>query len=89
MSDLIKFIIGREMTIQKRINRVILFICVVLMVFFSFVTFIGISNSKDYAKDISQSIGNEALETSSEILREQKQKDLIYSIEERTQFILL
>ena len=87
MNTLIKFIIGREMTIQKRINRVILFICVVLMVFFSVVTFIGISNSKDYAKDISQSIGNEALETSSEILREEKQKDLIYSIEERTQFI--
>ena len=88
MNALVKFIIGREMTIKKRINRVILFICVVLMVFFSFVTFIGISNSKDYAKDISQSIGNEALETSSEILREQKQKDLIYSIEERTKFVL-
>ena len=90
IQSLINFIVGRgSMSIGKRINRVILFICVVLMVFFSFVTFIGISNSKDYAKDISQSIGNEALETSSEILREQKQKDLIYSIEERTQFILL
>ncbi|MBQ7198376.1 MAG: SpoIIE family protein phosphatase [Selenomonadaceae bacterium] len=88
MNKLIKLIIGREMTITKRINRVILFICVVLMVFFSFVTFIGVYNSKDYAKDISQSIGHEALETSSNILREQKQKDLIYSIEERTKFIL-
>ena len=76
------------MTIKKRINRVILFICIILMVFFSVVTFIGISNSKDYAKDISQSIGNEALETSSDILREEKQKDLIYSIEERTNFII-
>ena len=88
MNTLIKLIIGREMTITKRINRVILFICIVLMIFFSFVTFIGVYNSKDYAKDISQSIGNEALETSSNILREQKQKDLIYSIEERTKFIL-
>ena len=88
MNALIKFIIGREMTIEKRINRVILFICIVLIIFFSIVTFIGVYNSKDYAKDISQSIGNEALETSSEILREQKQKDLIYSIEERTKFIL-
>ena len=76
------------MTIKKRINRVILFICIILMIFFSVVTFIGISNSKDYAKDISQSIGNEALETSSDILREEKQKDLIYSIEERTNFII-
>ena len=88
MNKLIKLIIGREMTITKRINRVILFICVVLMVFFSFVTFIGVYNSKDYATDISQSIGKEALETSSNILREQKQKDLIYRIEERTKFIL-
>ena len=89
MNKLINLIIGRQnMTIKKRINRVILFICIILMVFFSVVTFIGISNSKDYAKDISQSIGNEALETSSDILREEKQKDLIYSIEERTNFII-
>ena len=88
MNALIKLIIGHEMTITKRINRVILFICVVLMIFFSCVTFIGVYNSKDYAKDISQSIGNEALETSSDILREQKQKDLLYKIEERTKFIL-
>ncbi len=89
MDTLINLIIGRaKMTINERINRVILCICIVLMVSFSFVTFIGVSNSKDYAKDISQSIGNEALETSSDILREEKQKDLIYSIEERTQFIL-
>ena len=88
MNALIKFIIGREMTIEKRINRVILFICIVLIIFFSIVTFIGVYNSKDYAKDISQSIGNEALETSSDILREEKQKDLIYSIEERTNFII-
>ncbi len=88
MDALIKLIIGREMTIEKRINRVILFICIILIVFFSVVTFIGVYNSKDYAKDVSQSIGNEALETSSNILREQKQKDLIYSIEERTKFIL-
>ena len=89
MNALINFIIGREkMTIKQRINRVIFSICVVLLIAFSFVTFIGISNSKDYAKDISQSIGNEALETSSDILREQKQKDLLYRIEERTKTIL-
>ena len=89
MDKLINLIIGRaKMTINERINRVILFICVVLMVAFSFVTFIGVSNSKDYAKDISQSIGNEALKTSSGILREQKQKDLLYRIEERTHAIL-
>lgn len=88
MNALIKLIIGREMTIEKRINRVILFICIVLIIFFSIVTFIGVYNSKDYAKDVSQSIGNEALETSSNILREVKKKDLIYSIEERTKFIL-
>ncbi|MBR5913020.1 MAG: SpoIIE family protein phosphatase [Selenomonadaceae bacterium] len=76
------------MTIEKRINRVILSICVVLMVFFSCVTFIGVSSSKDYAKDISQSIGNEALETSSAILRDQKHKELLYKIETRTKFIL-
>ena len=89
MNALINFIIGREkMTIKQRINRVIFSICVVLLIAFSFVTFIGISNSKDYATDISQSIGNEALEKSSDILREQKQKDLLYKIEERTKFIL-
>ena len=88
MNTLIKLIIGREMTIEKRINRVILFICIILIIFFSVVTFIGVYNSKDYAKDISQSIGNEALETSSDILREQKQKDLLYRIEERTKTIL-
>ena len=89
MDKLIDLIIGRaKMTIRQRINRVILFICIALMVSFSFVTFIGVSNSKDYAKDISQSIGIEALETSSNILREQKQKDLIYRIEERTHAIL-
>ena len=89
MNTLINFIIGRKnMTIEKRINRVILSICVVLMVFFSCVTFIGVSSSKDYAKDISQSIGNEALETSSAILRDQKHKELLYKIETRTKFIL-
>lgn len=89
MNALINFIIGRgKMTIEQRITRVILTICIVLMILFSLVTFIGVSDSKDYAKDISQSIGQEALETSSEILREQKQKDLIYSIEERTKFVL-
>lgn len=89
MDTLINLILGREkMTIQKRINRIILFICIVLMVVFSGVTFFGIYNSKNYAKDISQSIGDEALQTSSNILREQKQKDLMYRIEERTNFIL-
>lgn len=89
MDTLIKLIIGREkMTIKKRINRVILSICIVLMILFSSVTFIGVYSSKDYATDISQSIGHEALETSSDILREQKQKDLLYKIEERTKFIL-
>ncbi len=89
MNTLINLILGREkMTIQKRINRIILFICIVLMVVFSGVTFLGTYSSKDYAKDISQSIGDEAFQTSSDILREQKQKDLIYSIEERTKFIL-
>lgn len=89
MDTLIKLIIGREkMTIKKRINRVILSICIVLMILFSSVTFIGVYSSKNYATDISQSIGHEALETSSDILREQKQKDLLYKIEERTKFIL-
>ena len=89
MNTLINLILGREkMTIQKRINRIILFICIVLMVVFSGITFFGIYSSKDYAKDISQSIGDEALQTSSDILREQKQRDLIYSIEERTKFFL-
>ena len=88
MNTLIKFIIGREnMTIKKRIDRVILSICFVLIISFSIISFIGIYNSKDYATDISQSIGNEALETSSNILREQKQKDLLYKIDERTKFI--
>ena len=89
MNTLINLILGREkMTIQKRINRIIFFICIVLMVVFSGVTFFGIYSSKDYAKNISQSIGDEALQTSSNILREQKQKDLLYSIEERTKFFL-
>ena len=88
MNTLINLILGREkMTIQKRINRIIFFICIVLMVVFSGVTFFGIYSSKDYAKNISQSIGDEALQTSSNILREQKQKDLLYKMEERTQFI--
>ncbi len=89
MNALINFIIGREnMTIKQRINRVILLICVILLISFSCITFIGVYNSKDYAKDISQSIGNEALETSSDILRDQKHKELLYKIETRTKFIL-
>ena len=89
MNTLINFIIGREnMTIKQRINRVILLICVILLISFSCITFIGVYSSKDYAKDISQSIGNEALETSSDILRDQKHKELLYKIETRTKFIL-
>lgn len=85
---LTNLVIGRgKMSITKRINRVMFFICIVLMVSFGFVTFTGIYNSKDYAVEISNAIGNEALETSSDILREEKQKDLLYKIEERTKYI--
>ena len=58
-----------------------------LMLFFGFAAFAGIYNSKDYAIDISNSIGNEAFEKSSDILRDQKYKDLLYKIEERTKYI--
>ena len=86
--NLISFVVGRgNMNINKRINRVIFFICILLMIFFSFVAFTGIYNSKDYAIDISNSIGNEAFEKSSDILREQKYKDLLYKIEERAKYI--
>lgn len=88
INDIVDFIIGKgEINIRSRIYRVIFFICVILMSFFGFVTFIGIYNSKDFAVDISSSIGDEALEKSSDILRDQMQKDLLYHVEERTQHI--
>ena len=88
MNDVVDFIIGKgEINIRSRIYRVIFFICVILMSFFGFVTFVGIYNSKDFAVDISSSIGDEALEKSSDILRDQMQKDLLYHVEERTQHV--
>lgn len=88
MNDVVDFIIGKgEINIRSRIYRVIFFICVILMIFFGSVTFVGIYNSKDFAVDISSSIGDEALEKSSDILREQMQKDLFYHIEERSKQI--
>ena len=88
LDDIIKFILGQgRLNIKGRIYRLIFFICIALMIFFGLVTFVGIYNSKDFAVDISNSIGNEALEKSSNILRDQKQKDLLNRIEERTNFI--
>lgn len=88
INDVVDFIIGKgEINIRSKIYRVIFFICVILMSFFGFVTFVGIYNSKDFAVDISSSIGDEALEKSSDILRDQMQKDLLYHVEERAQYI--
>ena len=88
MSKVVDFIIGKsEISIKSRIYRVILFICVTLILFFGFVAFVGIYNSKDFAVEISSSIGDEALEKSSDILREKMQEDLLYHIEERTRRI--
>ena len=88
IDDVINFILGKgRLNIRGRIYRVIFFICVTLMIFFGLVTFIGIYSSKDFAIDISNSIGNEALEKSSDILRDQMQKDLLYHIEERSKNI--
>ena len=88
IDDAIKFLLGQgKLNIRGRIYRLIFFICIALMIFFGLASFFGIHNSKNFAIDISNSIGNEALEKSSSILRDQKQKDLLYQIEERSKFI--
>ena len=88
MKAIVDFIVGQgEMTVRKKIYRVIFSICITLMIFFGLVAFVGIYSSKDFAIDIINAIGNESLEKSSDILRDQIQKDLLYHIEERSKNI--
>ena len=85
---IVDFIVGQsEMTVRKKIYRVIFSICMILMIFFGLVAFVGIYSSKDFATEISNEIGNEALEKSSDVIREQTQEDLLSIVSERTNYV--